>query len=385
MEMSRQGVIIASLVVVGLLTGALGHRYLQPYLPEKHQPEVAPKPELSTDAFSLRWFQHMLMEKPTGNVLATPLCISDALFSLRGIAGGKTLDELNAQMVFDGHLPTRPASKSVALVAFDFNLPRRSERVPALALPFSEDVPLALSMFNGSLGAAVGEMDFQLADSTTVSERTKLLVGTSTQFRADWQIPFNSANSRTADFDSESGGMPHFHQMRNRGLYRCAKADDASWQAIAIPLKGESSAVFIGILPSSSARSFASALTPEQLTSIRKTLAKASPQDTLVELPRLEFRVIPHDLRDSLRRLGLKALFDSETADFSQLTSDRIHLGAFILSAAISLAEAKDKPAADDTQDYAPTRISFDKPFIWLIADLESNAPIEIIGLIEEM
>lgn len=385
MEMSRQGVIIASMVVVGLLTGALGHRYLQPYLPEKQQPTVAPQPELSTDAFSLRWFQHLLKERPTGNVLATPLCISDALFSLRSMAGGKTLDELNALGVFEGYLPAPPASKSVALVAFDFNLPRRSDRVPALALPFSEDVPLALSMFNGSMGAAVGEMDFQLADSTTVSERTKLLVGTCTRFCADWQIPFNSANSRTADFDSESGGMPHFHQMRNRGLYRCAKAADASWQAIAIPLKGESTAVYIGILPGASARDFAANLTPEQLTAIRKALAEASPQDTLIELPRLEFRIIPHDLRDSLRRLGLKALFDSETADFSQLTSAGIHLGAFIHSASISLAEAKDKPAADDTLDYAPARISFDKPFIWLIADLESNAPIEIIGLAEEM
>lgn len=105
----------------------------------------------------------------------------------------------------------------------------------------------------------------------------------------------------------------------------------------------------------------------------------------LVELPRMELQVLPYDMRDSLRRLGLKALFDSEKADFSPISPEKIHLGAFIHACRLSLIESGDAPKADDSLDYAPEYISFSRPYIWLIADLATDTPIEFIGLVEEM
>lgn len=386
--MDKKKIIIPCLVALGLLTGVLGQRYLRPQASQVEQTGNQPAAKLSTDAFSLRFFQHGIKEKETGNVLVAPHCITNALLSLQDIAAGKTLEELQALQLKEPQALRATEPLSAALLGVDLNLPRNEGRFPVMPLPFSENVPMALSLFNGSLGAAMGKGDYQLADSKMVTERTKLLAATTTSFAADWETPFNSANSRTADFDSASGGMPHFRQMRSRGQFRCAKSEDGSWKAVAIPFKSKAAGeplVIIAILPSGSARDFALSLTPDSLTGIRKALAEATPQDMLAELPRLELQIYPYDMRDSLRRMGLKALFDTETADFSPLTTEKIHLGAFIHSVSLSLVESKAAPKAGDSLDYAPEYISFTRPYIWLIADLATDTPVEFMGLIEEM
>lgn len=385
--MDKKKIIWPCVAFLGLLGGILGQRYLVQERTEAVAEAAAPEIKLATDAFSVRFFQHCLKEKETGNILVAPHVISDTLLALQEISGGKTLEELKTLQLKEQQILRGSELPRVSLLGIDFNLPRGNSRSAAMPLPFSEDIPKALALYNGMLATAIGENDYQLVDSKIVNSRTKLIAGCSTTFRQEWEIPFNVANSRSADFDNASGGMPHFRQMRSKGLYRLAKGEN--WKAVALPFKsahaGAPALVYIGILPSGTARDFASALTPEFLTEIRAALAEAKPQETLVELPRMELQVLPYDMRDSLRKLGLKALFDSNTSDFTPLTPEKIHLGAFIHSCTLSLAESKDAPKADDALDYAPEYISFSRPYIWLIADLATDTPIEFIGLVEEM
>lgn len=379
----------ALVATLGLAAGGLASYYRQ------HQPgtdtteTVDRKAELNTDAFSLRLFQHTLAGSGSGNILVAPHTLTRALLALQELAGGRTLQELQELHLGTESHPRSFELESAALLSMDHNLPRGEKAGQVMALPFSENVPMALGLFNGMLAPATGKADAQLADSNMVNNRTRLLAGCAAHFKAEWEIPFHQANTRTADFDSASGGMPHFRQMRSRGLYHCATAADGSWKAVALPIKaretGRISLQFIAILPSGQAREFATALTTDQLTEIRRSLAGASAQDTLVELPRQELLVPPFDMRNSLRRLGLKALFDSETADFSPLTPEKIHLAALVQALEVSLTESPDKSEPSTALDDAPHRLSFDRPFIWLIADLETATPIEFMGLVQEM
>lgn len=375
--------------ILGLAAGGLTNYYRQS---QQGEGEAAPEVkavELSTDAFSLRLFHHAIEGKQNGNVLVAPRTLGRALLALQELAAGKTLEELQSlQLSEESHLRNSEPD-SAALLGKDLSLARGEKAALVMTLPFSENVPMALSLFNGMLAPILGSPEAQLADSTMVTNRTRLLAGCVGRFYADWKTPFSSTDTRIADFDNESGGMPHFTQMRSRGLYQVAEAEDGSWKAVALPMKDTNSSriplVYIGILPSGPAREFASALTPEKLTEIRRALSTATPQDTLVELPRLELRVPPYDMRDSLRRLGLKALFDSETADFSALTPDKIHLGALVQSLEVVLTESRIKAAPNPELNYAEKCVSFSRPYIWMIADLETPTPIEFIGLVEEM
>lgn len=375
------------MAILGLCVGVLGQRFINPVQPEAAAEVSEAEGKLSTDAFSLQLFQLSLKEKKRGNILVAPHVISDALLALQDISAGKTREELLSLQLNEQQTRRNAEQPRAALLAMDFNLPCIGRGKSAMPLPFSENVPLALGLYNGMLASAIGQNNYQLIDSKMVTSRTKLIAGCSTAFQLAWRVPFNQADSRTADFDNVSGGMPHFQQMRCKGLFSTAKGEN--WKAVALPFKsaeaGAPDLVYIGILPETSARDFAAALTPEQMTDIRKALAEAAPQETLVEIPRLKLQVLPYDMRDSLRRLGLKALFDSEAADFSPLTPEKIHLGAFIHSCSLSLVESEVPPKADDSLDYAGEYISFARPYIWLIADLATDTPIEFFGLIEEM
>lgn len=388
--MRTKEIIWGALAILGLLGGWYGKTYLAPEAttPEAQQKEAGP-PALSSDSFSLRLFHQALAEKESGNVLVAPHIVSDTLLALQEIAGGQTREELSAMQLAAVSPPRGTEPERAILLAADINLQRTGCAVRVMPLPFSENVPMALSLFNGSLASAMLNPNAQLADSKNVTSRTRLLAGCTTTMREAWEIPFNSANSRTADFDSDSGGMPHFQQMRSRGLYRSATAEDESWKAVALPFRKNNTSgeqlFFIGILPAGNARNFATALTPDTLTTIRRNLAEAEPQDSLVELPRTELHILPFDMRDTLRRMGLKALFDSEMADFSSLTPEEIHLGGLLFSASVHLTESEAPPQADASLHSARETFSFSRPYIWLVADLHSPTPPEFIGLQVEM
>ncbi len=338
-----------------------------------------------TDALSLQLFQHALNDK-TGNVIVAPGIVHDLLRDLQTIAGGKTLDAINA-------LPISPEPSShidgFSLVAADINLHRTTPHQNILTLPFSEDYPLALSLFNSLLAKYTPYPNLQFATSDNTSARTKLLGGATAYFTPRWKIPFDKVNSQQADFDSASGRMPKFHQMRARGAYRTAKADDASWQAVAIELEqpGNNSTplVFVAILPATPARAFAARLTPESLTAIRTALANAEPADSLVMLPRMGQIVAPQDFRSTLRQLGLDSLFSDTEADFSPFCKEQVHLGAVIYSCGLSLLESQNSTEEDASLEGAETRMEFSRPFIWFVGELNTNSPMEFMGLLEEM
>ncbi len=388
--MNRIVYLVPTVATLGLLAGGLvGFFTDKPAEESIVQAVENEKHELKTDAFSLHLFQHTLSEQ-SGNILVAPHTLTHILLELQAAAAGKTLEDLEKLQLAKQSVARATEPLAAALLAMDFNLPVNNDAGFIKRLPFSENVPLALSFFNGLLAPATGNPDAQFADSQMVTGRTKLLAGCASLCQKEWEIPFHAADTCTADFDSANGSMPRFQQMRSRALHRSAKAEDGSWQAVVLPFKAESEVkapqlVFIGILPAGDAREFARTLTPELLTGIRRKLAEAQPEDTLVELPRLEQIIRPYDMRDSLRRMGLKSLFDTETADFSALTPEKIHLGALIQSMNVRLVESDTKAKADDSLNYAAKVISFNRPFIWMIADLETGTPIDYIGLIEEM
>lgn len=388
------GTLWTILAVLALAGGWYARPYIMPRLKptlEQIKP-VTPPPVVTvadTDPFSVQLFKQALKEQESGNVLVAPRIISDTLLALRQLSGGKTQAELQALQLRETSTARATEPLCAVLLATDVNLPRKEGVTQVMALPFSEDIPMALSIFNGTLAAATHTPDIQMADSTLVTSRTRLLAGCTITMDKEWEIPFLSANGRTAEFNSATGSMPRFRQMRSRGAYRSAKAEDGSWKAIAIPFKRDTQTgtplVYIGIQPATSARDFATQLTPEQLNTIRTALAAAGPLDTLVELPRMQMRIAPQNLRDSARRMGLKSLFDSESADFSALTTEKVLLSGLLFSAFVNMGETPSHAKADASLDYAKEYFSFTRPFIWLIADLNTNIPIEFMGLVEEM
>lgn len=383
-----QTFLLPALAALGLLAGGLTG-YFKKTVKETNKPAEAlsQQEKLQTDAFSLKLFQQVLLEQK-GNIMVTPHTVSEALLALQGIAAGKTQEDLAALQLTQAKASRQPEPFRNVLLTVDINVPRTDEKHAVLPLRYSEDLPQALSFFNSVLAQGGPDSNAQFATSDMVSTRTRLLIGAAIYCNLSNHLPFHAEHSRMDDFDSATGAMPRYHQMRSRGLYRTAGAEDASWQAVAIPLHQQSKTplALICIRPASSARQFAESLTPELLTRIRQALASATPKDTLVELPRIVLQVPPYDMRHTLRRLGLASLFDSDTADFSRLSPDKIHLNAMVHASGITIAENRKNTTTPASElEQAENSISFSRPFIWIVADLSTNTPLEYIGLVEEM
>lgn len=343
---------------------------------------------VKSDALSIRLFRNAIQET-TGNIIVAPRVLSDALSLLQSITGGKTQEELAALQIPEvSRMPDSDINR-FALLTTDINVSRISQQHQVLALPFSENYPLALSIFNSLMSDYTPFPSLQFATSDTTSSRTKLLAGSIAYSAPQWEIPFRKADTKEADFDNSSGAIPKYFQMRSRGKYALASAENRSWQAVALPIKTgfrrKSPLVFVAILPQTSARDFATELTPELLTDIRQALDKATPADTLVQLPRFHKFLAPHDYRASLKQLGLNSLFSDTEADFSPFTAEKIHLSAMLFACGISLQESAGSMPADENLENALNLIDFSRPFIWFIGDLNSETPLEFMGLVEEM
>ena len=183
--------------------------------------------------------------------------------------------------------------------------------------------------------------------------------------------------------------------MYNRADYRYAEGDD--WQAVAMFYDTEgrigAPGCFIGILPKGNARDFACSLTTQKYQEIRDTLAGGIAQQTIVRMPRFEINPGTVSLVPALKACGLNIIF-TPAADFSGFGNEPLCISkvlqrcyvktdedgteAAAITAAISICWAAAPPPV------RPKEINFNRPFIWIIGDLNTPAHPYFMGITEE-
>ena len=132
-------------------------------------------------------------------------------------------------------------------------------------------------------------------------------------------------------------------------------------------------------------RDFALQLTPDRLSTIRRALAEAAPQEFTVEIPRIDIAIGLRDITPLWRALGLSAPFDIRTADFSPLTTDTLALNAVAENLTCRMHESGQRPADIPAADSCPNIFSLTRPFLWFVGDLTTDAPFVMMGVVENL
>lgn len=207
-----------------------------------------------------------------------------------------------------------------------------------------------------------------------------------------WLYPFDAADTVEGIFNTADGKRAHMPIMNIENKFALAKGAD--WQAVALPYNSEGRegepGYFVGILPvGQSARDFAATLTHEKVDEIRKALADAPVDKVSVQLPRFTVSTQAMDLRPAFEKLGLKELFTQ--ADFSRLVQDApgaLYLSKVTQKCYVSVDEQGTKAAAAGAAfvRYRSLlrRISFDRPFVWMVTELNEQSTPWFIGLYEK-
>lgn len=364
-------------VLLGLAVGMLAPRLLKgewrDLLTEKEPVITLPEGELVSDAFSVKLLQTALQTPDYPASFVCPAAMTEALLYLDAMGRGESHKQIKAL----GLSPLEGTCNFMA--AMEESLPRADGETPILPLPFRRNYPEALSTFNTLFG-------FPAADSANTSPDTRLFAAMRTVAECRFRQPFYAADSKTEDFDNADGGMPSVRFLRRCGQFRVAEAEDGSWKAVALMLRGTTpDAAFVAVLPQENAREFALQLTPAQMSTIRRALAEAVPQALTVEIPKPDIAVGIRNCAPLIQALGVTAPFDIRTADFAAVTTEKVAFNAVAESLLLVMPEEERRPADIPRPDNGAAIFSLNRPFLWFAGDLTSPNPPAVLGIVENL
>lgn len=382
------------IVCLGICAGLGAHYLLDKetgILMERPLTINIPEGGVQTDDFGIRLF-HAAMEKAHGgSCLVCPFLIRETLLTLKELANDSVRQDIEKLGIGD-YLAEHASAPNMSIVlAADSGLFSSDEHnhEHIMRLPFRSDLPVAMSHFNEAMGLdGIGKHSV-IIGSDFLTRDTKFIAGLYADYTPKMQSPFHASDSIVSEFENANGSLPKVCMMRLRANVRYAKDTNGDWEAVAILLKPDHQAsgepvAFMAILPTQRAAIMAAALTAEQIGTIRKALAEATPTDCCVELPQMRWSLPTRNLESLLRNMGLGRLFDITEKNWT-FTERKLGLDAMAEKIGITLTHEQRINRQQTGVDNAATKISFNRPFIWLIGDLTTATPAYYIGLVQNL
>lgn len=346
-----------------------------------------------TDSFAVQVFS-MLAAGHEGNVVFSPASLEAVLRLLQQGARGATATELAALPMGKTGIRTAmtPAEANALFVSERLTLNPGVRADEVLKVPFATAPDKAASIINRWADSKTQGLIPSIVSPRDISPTTALVAANAIYLKEKWLHPFPAASTReNADFTLENGNTVHVSLMRSKAKYHYAEGPD--WCAVALPYKTEGRkgepGYFIGILPRGNARDFARQLTPRQYQDIRKALVSNAVQETIVLLPRFELNPGTYSLKPALQACGVKNIF-SQHADLRGFCNSPIYLDDVLQRCYVETDEEGTKAAAvtvavvqckSISPGPRPKVIAFDRPFIWVIGDLNTPAAPCFMGI----
>lgn len=357
--------------------------------------KAAPCPQ--TDSFAIQMFS-MLAETQKGNFVFSPASLEGVLRLLQQGARGTTATELAALPMGKQGVKTamNPAEANALFTADGFKLKPGIKTDEVIPTPFATNPQRAAQTINSWAKDNTQGLIPSIISADDIDVNTRLVAANAIYLKEKWLRPFNLRSTReNAEFTLSDGSTTEVNMMRNKAEYHYAEGAD--WQAVAMFYKPVHKAgepgCFIGILPKGNARDFACKLTPQQYQDIRHALVAARKQDTIVYLPRFEADPGTYSLNGALQACGLRTIF-TPNADLSGFADEPLYLSQVLQrcyvkadeqgteAAAVTIGMVKCTSAAPPRTQ--PKVIKFDRPFLWVITDLNSPAAPYFMGIVEK-
>jgi len=374
-------------------------------------PDVA-APDLAdlvdgNSAFAFDLYQ--VLREENGNLFYSPHSISLALAMT--YAGAR--DETEQQMAETLHFILPQDRLHPALNSLDLELARRGEgaegkdgegfRLTIVNAIWGQDgyafLPEFLDTLAENYGAGLRILDFtsaleesrvtindwvseqtegrieDLIPQGAISPATVLVLTNAIYFNAAWAEPFEEGATEDGTFHLLDGGevtVPMMGQMESFGY-----AEGEGYQAVELPYDGWELSMVILLPEAGEFEPFEDSLDAERVDGIVNDLAH---RQVALTMPKFEFES-DFSLKDSLAAMGMADAFTG-AADFSGMTGGHdLFIAEVIHEAFVSVDEAGTEAAAATAVMIAelampeePVEVTVDRPFIFLIRDIETGA-----------
>jgi serpin B len=204
-----------------------------------------------------------------------------------------------------------------------------------------------------------------------IDKLTRLVLTNAIYFNAAWEYYFDKDMTADGPFYLLDGGQVTVPMMKQTGSFNYTHGQ--GYQAVELRYDGGELSMVVLLPEAGEFQTFEEGLQTQQICDIVSSL-----QDTRVSLtmPKFEFGS-EFRLKDTLAGMGMPIAFSS-AADFSGMTgSPELFISDVVHKAFVVVDEAGTEAAAATVVDgivSMPPEVNIDRPFIFLIRDIETGA-----------
>lgn len=382
-------------------------------------PATPPKPEElaagsrfanSSNAFGFDLYKEL--RKTAGNLAVSPTSLSIALAMTWGGAKSETANEMKQVLHFvrspadtmsdAGTLtkllenPSRPLQLSVAnrlfgQKSYTFEQPYLDSTEKAFGaslemVDFELATESARKTINGWVEQKTERRIVDLVPQGGLDAKTRLVLVNAVYFLADWEHPFDKASTREAPFTLSAAKEVKTPTMQATRMFNYAEVGDTN--LIELSYKGGEMSMLLAI--------------PRQVEGIEK-LEQSMSQDKFAAwskamkreyirlfMPRFEVNPTQSlSLASDLQKLGMKAAFKADKADFTGIANppkpeDRLAISQVFHKAFVKVDEKGTEAAAASAvvmgdlnksvkQKPVPREVKVDRPFVYFIRDNQTG------------
>jgi serpin B len=206
-----------------------------------------------------------------------------------------------------------------------------------------------------------------------VNEVTRLVLTNAIYFNAAWAYPFDKGATEDGSFYLLDGGQVTVPMMMETESFGYIEGE--GYQAIELPYDGGELSMVILLPASGNFDAFEEELQAQEVSDI---IGGLQPTRVALTMPKFEFKS-QLSLKDILSDMGMPDAFSPDEADFSGMTGNHeLFISDVIHKAFVSVDEAGTEAAAATAvvvrASSIPVEVTIDRPFIFLIRDIETGA-----------
>jgi serpin B len=248
-------------------------------------------------------------------------------------------------------------------------------------LDFVSDPESSRQTINNWVAQQTEDKIKDLLPPDSIDSLTRLVLTNAIYFYGAWAVPFDkdltrSGNFYLADDDVVSVPMMSFFQNIKEKETLLAVVLDG-YTAVDLPYKGREISMLILVPDRGRFFEFEQAL---DASLIDQTLESLRPWDLNLRMPKFKYES-EFELKDTLSQLGMPEAFDPNYADFSGMNGNReLYIQEGYHKGFISVDEKGTEAAAATavvitlSSAETPLNVTIDRPFIYLIRDIKTNA-----------
>lgn len=341
-------------------------------------------------------YDFLKLEATGDNIVYSPLSIRNGLALLDAGASGTTKTEIESVLGTEEipkyeNIPDKLSLANAVFIKNTFQnevLPSYTETVQN---DYNSEVLYDDFASSDNMDNWVKQKTFNLINSIGIQpdENLRMVLANALAIQMDWKYKLDTDETTGGPFYTKDGSEIEATTMRKEAAIEDIKYyKDDNTTVVSMPLDSTSENAnldFLAVMPSGDIDEYIGNIDQSQIDEIVNNLTPASePKDgVILTIPKFKFDYALN-FKSDLETLGIKAAFNNQTADFSNMATEPLYVSDAVHKANIDFSEdgikaaavtafAMDIKSALEEEEPQPVIINIDHPFVFLIRDNDNG------------